>query len=118
MAWFDAGDRLQEGRGPSLNDPLVDAKGNPKPGATWKVDSGRHHADDGVALSVEADHLPDDLAVRTEVFAPDPIRDHHYRRRAHVFIGGGKVAAYHGRDPEDTEEVMRHWRAFNLDGFA
>src|SRR5260370_27714168 len=118
IATFDARDRLQKRRCPSLHNPALDSQWNPEAGSACKIYSMPHHANDRMTLSIQPDHLPNDVAVRAKMFAPDPIRNYYNRRGAHLFIGTGKVPAYRGRNPQDTKEVVRHRRAFNLYRFG
>src|SRR5437016_3540550 len=97
ISTLDTRDRLQKGRRPSLHNPALDSQWNPKACSAWKIYSMPHHADDRMTLSIQPDHLPNDVAVRAKMFAPHPIRKHNYRRRAHLFIGTGKVPAHRGR---------------------
>src|SRR5216684_2449274 len=77
ISTFDARDRLQKGRSPSLHNPALDSQWNPQACPARKLDSGPHHTDDRMTLSIQPDHLPNDVAVRSKMFAPDPVRNHH-----------------------------------------
>ena len=115
VAGFEARDRLEESRGALFDHSRFDAQGNPEAGAAREIDFWRHHSDDRVTLSVQPDHSPNDVAVRAQVFAPNPIRQDYDGSRAHLFVGAGEVPAEHGGDPQHAKEVVRHGRALHLD---
>ena len=94
-----------EGDQPGSSAAELGPEWHPEPRAFGEIDFGRHYADDGVAHSVEADHLADGVASRVEVVAPHPIRQDHHGCGAWVLIGGLEVAAEGRLYFEDTEEV-------------
>src|SRR5205085_7751820 len=67
----------------------------------------RQHADNGEALIVERDRLPDDVWIAAEAALPQPLTDDHCATCARLIFFGREVAPQRGRDAERGEETGR-----------
>src|SRR5205807_1207453 len=109
-----ARNRLKKRGASPLHNPLINSQGNPQARSARKLDSGRHHADNGMTLTVQPDHLADDIPIPSKLVAPHLVGKNRHRRGAHSLIGTRKIATEGRSDTEHAKKVVRHRRAFNL----
>src|SRR5207248_2404696 len=75
-----------------------------------KLETRWHHADNRLAITLDADRAADDGGVATEAIAPEIVGDDHDGTPARLFIAGAERAAELWSHAERVEERHRHVR--------